>query len=41
MPTATPASSGNFQLEASSRAGDQASAKKTPNSQKVSGALVR
>ena len=40
MPTATPAISGNFQLEASSLAGDQARAKNTPNSQKVSGALV-
>ena len=41
MPMARPASSGNFQREASSRAGDQASARNTPQSQKVSGALVR
>ena len=36
MPRARPAISGNFQLDASSLAGDQAMAKNTPNSQKVS-----
>ena len=40
-PNAAPANNGKAQREASKRAGDQARAKKTPKSQKVSAALVR
>ena len=40
MPSASPASSGNFQRDAINFAGDQARAKKMPKSQNVSGALV-